>query len=164
MLPVFSQPSFQSRQRGSWITAMQMSSASFQSAQLSVAPARESDHGDANEFSQFSVAPIFQSRQRGSQITACRDWRSKNEPEASSLAEGCFFESHIRATNAPARRISIMLILLILSKNSMLIALLRCAPVDSFAPAQLALRAAFGSLSRPFPKVSILSKRKINRD
>jgi hypothetical protein len=29
----------------------------------------------------------------------------------------------------------------------MLIALLRCAPVDSFAPAQLALRAAFGSLS-----------------
>ena len=29
--------------------------------------------------------------------------------------------------------------------------------VDSFAPAQLALRAAFGSLSRPFPKVSILS-------
>jgi len=28
--------------------------------------------------------------------------------------------------------------------------------VDSFAPAQLALRAAFGSLSRPFPKVSIL--------
>jgi len=33
---------------------------------------------------------------------------------------------------------------------------LRCAPVDSFAPAQLALRAAFGSLSRPFPKVSIV--------
>jgi hypothetical protein len=34
--------------------------------------------------------------------------------------------------------------------------LLRFASVDSFAPAQLALRAAFGSLSRPFPKVSIL--------
>ncbi|NBR48865.1 hypothetical protein EBU02_08490 [bacterium] len=31
-----------------------------------------------------------------------------------------FFESHIRATNAPARRISIMTILLIMSKNSVL--------------------------------------------
>ena len=35
------------------------SAASFQLAQLSVAPARESDHGDANEFSQFSVSPAF---------------------------------------------------------------------------------------------------------
>jgi len=50
--------------------------------------------------------------------------------------------------------------------------LLRFASVDSFAPAQLALRAAFGSLSRPFPKVSILVNpknpailsRKNNRD
>jgi hypothetical protein len=67
------------------------------------------------------IAPIGESEirrrtQRGSQITACRDWRSKNETEARSLAEGCFFESHIRATNAPARRISIFLIML---KNSL---------------------------------------------
>ena len=39
----------------------------------------------------------------------------KSETEASSLAEVFFFESHIRATNAPARRIPI---LLIMSKNS----------------------------------------------
>ena len=38
---------------------MQMSAASFQSAQFSVAPARGSDRGNANECSQFSVSPVF---------------------------------------------------------------------------------------------------------
>ena len=36
-----------------------MSYESFQSSQFSVAPARGSDHGDANECSQFSVSPVF---------------------------------------------------------------------------------------------------------
>jgi len=45
-----------------------------------------------------------QTPQRGRQITACRDWRSKNETDPSSLGEVYFFESHIRATNAPALR------------------------------------------------------------
>jgi len=150
------------------------SAASFQSAQFSVAPARESDHGDANEFSQFSVSPAFsrasagvrsrrckwvqpvfsqpsfQSRQRGSQITACRDWRSKNEPEASSLAEGCFFESHIRATNAPARRSSILTIMLIMSKNTLLT---RSLPLSSPCglPSAVYLYQLIRRISRPAP-------------
>jgi len=55
----------------------------------------------ARKISRQSAAS-FQSTQRGRQITACRDWWSKNETDASSLVEVCFFDSHIRATNAPA--------------------------------------------------------------
>ena len=75
---------------------------------FSVAPARESDHGDANEFSQFSVSPVFSraSAGVGSRFTGIGG--QKSETEASSIAEVFFFESHIRSTNAPARRISIL--------------------------------------------------------
>ena len=34
--------------------------------------------------------PSFQLPQRGRQITACRDWRSNNETDASSLGDVCF--------------------------------------------------------------------------
>jgi hypothetical protein len=55
-----------------------------------------------DEALQVFSSPSFQLPQRGRQITACRDWWSKNETAASSLVEVCFFDSHIRATNAPA--------------------------------------------------------------
>ena len=100
--------SFQSRQRGSQITAMQMSSASFQSAQFSVAPARKSDHGDANEFSQFSVSPVFSRASAGVRSRLAGIGGQKTNRKQARLWKFSFFESHIRATNAPARRSSIM--------------------------------------------------------
>ena len=87
---------------------MQMSAASFQSAQFSVAPARGSDRGNANECSQFSVSPVFSRASAGVRSRLAGIGGQKSETEASSLAEVFFFESHIRSTNAPARRISVL--------------------------------------------------------
>ena len=70
------------------------------------------------------LPPPRQSPQRGRQITACRDWRSKNETDASSLGEVCFLIATFVQRMRPRR------ILLIIKIN-----------IDSFAPAQLALRA-----------------------
>jgi hypothetical protein len=125
------------------------------------APARETDHG------------------------ACRDWRSKTKRTQARLGKFIFFESHIRATNAPACSI-----MSILSKTTMLtrysaalrlplysatlrlptlgytfcLSLWTCAIARVFAPAELIRRISrpappselpCGSLSRPSPKVSI---------
>jgi len=95
----------------------------------------------------FSVSPVFSRASAGVRSRLAGIGGQKTNRKQARLRKFSFFESHIRATNAPARRSSILTIMLIMSKNTMLIALLRCAPVDSFAPAQLALRAAFGSLS-----------------
>ena len=84
---------------------------------FSVAPARETDHANANECCQFSVSPVFSRASAGVRSRLAGIGVQKSEMEASSLAEVFFFESHIRSTNAPARRISILLIMLILSKN-----------------------------------------------
>jgi hypothetical protein len=87
---------------------MKMSAASFQSSQLSVAPARESDHGNANECSQFSVISVFSRASAGVRSRLAGIGGQKSETEASSLAKVFFFESHIRATNAPVHRIPIL--------------------------------------------------------
>jgi hypothetical protein len=78
-------------QLGSQITAMRMSAASFQSAQFSVAPARESDHGNANECSQFSVISVFSRASAGVRSRLAGIGGQKSETEASSLAEVFFF-------------------------------------------------------------------------
>ena len=90
--------------------------------------------------------PPRQSPQRGRQITACRDWRSKNETDASSLVEVCFFLKATFVQRMRPRRI-----LQIMKIN-----------IDSFAPAQLIRRISrpaappselpCGSLSSTFPK------------
>ena len=53
--------------------------------------------------------PPRQSPQRGRQITACRDWRSKNETDASSLVEVCFFLKATFVQRMRPRRILLIL-------------------------------------------------------
>ena len=60
--------------------------------------------------------PSFQLPQRGRQITACRDWRSKNETDASSLVEVCFLIATFVQRMRPRR---ILLILKILQIDSL---------------------------------------------
>ena len=80
--------------------------------------------------------PSFQLPQRGRQITACRDWRSKNETDASSLGEVCFFLKATFVQRMRPRRI--LLILIILQIDSLrspfglpLAVFLRCASILS---------------------------------
>jgi hypothetical protein len=81
------------------------------------ANAPECRGGLRDELRELSVIPVFSRASAGVRSRLAGIGGQKSETEASSLAEVFFFESHIRSTNAPARRISVLLILLIMSKN-----------------------------------------------
>jgi hypothetical protein len=70
----------------------------------------------------------------------------KTKRKQARLWKFSFFESHIRATNAPARRTSIMTILLIMSKNSVCWHLsLPVNPVNPVHPVKTSLSACLKS-------------------
>jgi hypothetical protein len=126
-----------------------------------------------NECCQFSVRLVFSRASAGVRSRLAGIGVQKSEMEASSLAEVFFFESHIRSTNAPARRSSIMSILLIMSKTTMLtrccasLRLTRSLPLSSpcglpsavfdlHRPRCRALRAAFRQSIFSSPELAIL--------